>query len=207
MVNIHREEHPYNTSPRDYAPDISGVVRIVETQKYTPSKRVVLALQRGNKNIQTKGFRRSVTEAIFDDAIEQEYPDDEYRKRFLRRLHRWSGKNARNILLDRSEILETWRTRDGNFIPDAYLIDKANRTVVCYEVEDQHPLNASSIGAYGAAWWTLEYIYWGLHLVAYDIYGNYRIVNLPESEFLAHDIREARIRKSSERAAQRASGK
>lgn len=90
------------------------------------------------------------------------------------------------------EILESWRARDSNFIPDAYLIDKDSRTVVCYEIEDQHHLNLNSIGTYGAAWWTLEYIYWNLHLIAYDIYGNSRIVNLPESEFLARELRNKR---------------
>lgn len=192
MPIILGEEHPYNTDPRSYVIDLSGKVRDVARSDITPSKRVVLALQSVRPDIKTSGFRKRVLDAIFDDAVEDEFSDEQYRERFLRRLNRWAKKNTRRILLDRCEILEMWRKRDCRFVPDAYLIDRDKKTIVCYEVEDRHPLNPFSVGGYGAAWWTLEYIYWDLHLVAYDIYGNSRIVYLPESEFIAREVRRTR---------------
>lgn len=191
-MDVLGEERPYNTSPHDYVVNITGLVRSVPDGDYTPSKQVILALQAADFRIATRGFRKAVTEAIFRDTIEQDYPEKSYRERFIRRLDKWTKKKSTTVLLDKCEILETWRKRDSRFIPDAYLVDSKKRTIVCYEVEDHHPLNPFSIGEYGAAWWTLEYIYWDLHLIAYDIYGNHRVINFPESEFLAREVRAKR---------------
>lgn len=183
----------YNTSPNQYVVNLSGLVRQISVGNFTASKRVILALQAADHRITTMRFRKTVTNAIFDDVVEQDYPDEDYRRRLIRRLDKWTSNKSRRILLEKCEILECWRNRDSRFIPDAFLVDREQRTVVCYEIEDSHPLNPFSIGEYGAAWWTLEYIYWDLHLIAYDIYGNARVIDFPESEFLAHEVR--RIRK------------
>lgn len=73
-------------------------------------------------------------------------------------------------------------------IPDAFLIDKERRTIVCYEIEDTHPLNPRSIVAYGRVWSTLEYIYWDLHLIAYDPYGHPRCIVYPHAKLVAAEI-------------------
>jgi hypothetical protein len=191
MAIILGEEHPYNTDPHNYVIDLRGKVRTVAHPNITPSKRVVLALKSARTDIRTNGFRKGVLDAIFDDALKEEFSDKEYREKFLRRLNRWAKPSKRRILLERCETLAMWR-RDGCFVPDAYLIDRDKKTVVCYEIEDRHPLNPFSVAGYGAAWWTLEYIYWDLHLIAYDIYGNPRVVDLPESEFIAREVRRTR---------------
>lgn len=87
-MNITGDEHPYNSQPQDYVVDISGTVRMIVAGDHKPSKRVVLALQQVNKNVHTKGFRRAVSEAIFDDAVEQEFSDEPYRERLIRRLNK-----------------------------------------------------------------------------------------------------------------------
>lgn len=183
------DEHPYNTGPENYVIRITGKILLSKQRAQTPSHSVVEALRQERPDIQTNGFRRNVLDAIWDDAVEDGLGGGPQQERYLRRLNRWAKSNAREHLMKRCEILDTWRNRDSRFVPDAYLIDAANKTVVCYEVEDQHPLNPNSIGKYAAAWWCLEYIYWDLHLIAYDIYGNWRIIQLPESEFLARHVR------------------
>lgn len=181
-----------NTEPSRYVLDIYGALGGLREVETTPSNRVVLTLQAENPSIKTKEFRKSVLSSIFDDAVEQHFNDKDYEERYVRRLKRWAGKNYRQRLIESCEILSTWRYRDARFVPDAYLIDSENSTIVCYEVEDSHPLNPFSIGEYGAAWWTLEYIFWDLHLIAYDIYGNSRVIALPHSEFMARHERKTR---------------
>jgi hypothetical protein len=128
-------------------------------------------------------------------SVASDRPGQGYAERLIARAERRFGKlKARKLLFERSEILQTWQHRDAKFVPDAYLIDKEKKTVVCYEVEDHHPLNPFSIGEYAAAWWTLEYIYWDLHLIAYDIFGNPRIIAFPHSEFVADELRATRSR-------------
>ena len=181
----------HNTDPNNYIVEIAGKVRDIERNGLTPSQRVVRALQLVRPEIATHGFRKNVLESIFDDGVASEFYDDKYRERLLNRLYRWWGKErTKRALLERCEILGTWKYRDSRFIPDAYLIDQENKTIVCYEIEDTHPLNIFSIREYAAAWWTLEYIYWDLHLIAYDIYGNPRIVAFPESDIIASEIRQ-----------------
>lgn len=193
MKTILENEWPHNTVAYNYVVDVVGKVRSITQRGITPSKRVVLALQAVNPKIMTHGFRKNVLNAIFEDAIASELFDDRYRERLLTRLNRrWGKERARRVLIERFEILDCWRNRDARFVPDAYLIDPENNTVVCYEVEDRNPLNPFSIREYGAAWWTLEYIYWDLHLIAYDVYGNPRIVAFPESDFVAEEIRKTR---------------
>lgn len=186
------EDGHFNSDPVNYVTELTGIVLTIPSAGITPSMRVIRALQSVRPEIKTKGFRKNVRDAIFYDTVEQEFSDDKYRERYLRRLYRWTGKNAICHLQKRCEILDTWINRDSQLRPDAYLVDKERCTVVCYEVEDSHPLNPFIIGKYAAAWWTLEYIYWNLHLIAYDIYGNYRIIQFPESRFIAQEVRKKR---------------
>jgi len=191
-MEIFGEEQPYNTDPMDYVVDLSGLVRQTPVGDYTPSKRVILALQQANQNIKTIGFRKHVTDAIFDDAVEQNYPIKDYRDKLIRRLDKWTKNKSKKVLLEKCEILEAWRKRNPRFVPDAYLIDKERRAIICFEIEDWNHISPFKIFAYGVAWWALEYIYWDIHLIAYDIYGNYRVVSLPESDFLARELRAKR---------------
>ena len=65
--------------------------------------------------------------------------------------------------------------------------------MVCYEVEDTNPMNPHSLMRYADAWWTLDAIYWDLHLLAYDIYGHPHVIAFPETEFLAHPLTKKRF--------------
>jgi hypothetical protein len=184
----------YNTNPNDYIINLTDKIRDNEVYGRTASNRVVYALQLTRPEIETRGFRRKVLEAIFDDGVSSEFYDDKYRERLLTRLYRcWGKAKTKRILLQRCDVLWAWKYRDSHFIPDAYLIDQENKTIVCYEVEDTHPLNPFSVGEYAAAWWTLEYIGWDLHLIAYDIYGNPRIVAFPEADFMSSKIRRVKM--------------
>lgn len=185
------ETHPYNTSPENYAKNISPNVADLAIGNLTPSKRVVLALQAACPGVRTTGFKKEVLKAILDDACNSE--SIEWREKYLRRLKRWTGRRYLSHFYERFEILASWKQR-YRVVPDAYLIDAANKTVVCFEIEDQHHLNPIKVEHYGGAWWCLEYIYWDFHLVSYDIYGNPRIIELPSSSFTAGallDHREA----------------
>lgn len=190
-------EWPYNTAASDYAWQLSGHISRKLESGSSPSKRVIQALQKSDPRVRTVGFRRTVLDAIYFDGVNSGYDDENYSKRLIDRVIRRYGKRvAYRILIKRSEILETWKHRDATMVPDAYLIDEANKTIVCYEVEDSHPLNINSIGGYSAAWWNLEYIYWDLHLIAYDIYGHPRCIHYPEAGFIAREIRENRKMRS-----------
>lgn len=183
----------HQTDPQSYIIRLEDKLNSIGQPDLTPSKRVVRALRTVRSDIATHGFRKNVLDAIFQDGYASDYLDEDYRERLLQRLIRWFGKKkARRMLVAGCEILDSWSNRDSRFVPDAYLIDSENKTVVCYEIEDSHHLNPFSIREYGAAWWTLEYIFWDLHLIAYDIYGNPRIIEFPRSEFLASEVCKVR---------------
>ena len=183
----------HNSNPFNYVLDISSAISSVKEVNLTPSHRVVRALQMIKPEICTKRFASKVLDAIFNDGVEEELFDESYRTRYVRRLNRWFGKSgAKRLLIKRCEILDCWKNRDSGFVPDAFLIDTENKTIVCYEVEDHHPLNPFSVGRYSNAWWTLEYIYWDLHLIEYDIYGNARVIAFPSSDFLSREVRDRR---------------
>jgi hypothetical protein len=139
-----------------------------------------------------------VLDAIFEHALIEFYGDDEeYVKRLVARAgRRFGAKRARKLLIDRCDYLHTWKYRDATFRPDGYLIDVPNWTVVCYEVEDTHPLNPDSIEEYVAAWYNLDYIYWDFHLISYDIYGHPRVHSLPVAGFISDHVRTERQRTS-----------
>lgn len=188
------ENHLFHqTDPRNYLLNVAEALRQVSNKNFTQSQKIVRSLQIVRPEIVREGFRKKVQQAIFVDAVASDHSEPEYAERLISRTERRFGKlKAKQLLVKRSDILQTWQHRDCKFVPDAYLIDKEKKTVVCYEVEDHHPLNSFKIVEYAAAWWTLEYIYWDLHLIAYDIYGNPRIIAFPHSEFIAHEMRKAR---------------
>lgn len=189
----------HQSDPRAYVVNVTEALRQISDEGLTQSQKIVRALQIVCPEVATKGFRKRVQEAMYIDAIGSDYTDPGYTERLIARAERRFGKHrARKFLFDRSEVLQTWKNRDAKFVPDAYLIDKSKKTVVCYEVEDHHPLNPFSIGEYAAAWWTLEYIYWDLHLIAYDVFGNPRIIAFPSSEFIAYELRKIRRRPPAE---------
>jgi hypothetical protein len=185
----------YNHTPADgYILDIVGRVHLNREPARSPSHRVVRALQAIDPRVRTTGFRSTVLNAIFDHALIEHYHDDEkYVKKLVARLERRYGKTrTRRLLIERCDILNTWRYRDARFIPDAFLVDAPNWTVICYEVEDTHPLNTASIAEYAAAWHNLDYIHWDLHLISYDIYGHPRVHLLPVAGVISEQVRNER---------------
>jgi hypothetical protein len=135
-----------------------------------------------------------VLKAIFKDALAGEFMNECYGTAVIARLERRFGKaKANKILCKHCEILDAWKER-CRFIPDAYLIDHDQRTVVCYEIEDWNPMHPHALMRYADAWWTLEAIEWDLHLITYDIYGHPREIMFPEVEFLAGPLTETRVR-------------
>lgn len=187
----------YNHTPGDgYVLNIAGRIRPTDYPQLSPSHRVVRALQALDSRIVTTGLRSKVLAAIFDHALVQHFNDDDgYVRRLVARLERRYGKKrTRRLLLDRCDMLKTWRYRDARFRPDALLIDIPNWTVVCYEVEDTHPLNPYSIAEYAAAWHNLDYISWDLHLIAYDIYGHPRVHQLAVDGWISEHVRNVRAK-------------
>jgi len=75
------------------------------------------------------------------------------------------------------DIVHVFKSR-ARLVPDAYLIDKENKAIVCYEVEDTHPLNDKKILKYTDIFWALDEIYWDLILITYDIFGNTSYINV-----------------------------
>ena len=121
-----RNQGNQNTEPERYAFDVfAHVYDDSELAGISPSGRVVAALKREDSRVQTRGFRQSVLDAIFEDALYEDYDDrahvDKLRFRLIRRF---GAKRAREILIERVEILDSWKNRDSSMIPDAFLIDK-----------------------------------------------------------------------------------
>jgi hypothetical protein len=184
----------YNTEPHEYVLPIAGQFHPNDYRRMSPSERIFRVLQKVDARVTRNKFRASVLDAIFDDGVTSFFNDDEeHAKKVCRRLARRVGKaRARRLLIERCDILDTWRHRDARFRPDAYIIDAPKRTVVCYEIEDTHPLNPLAIEAYSAAWWNLEFIFWDLHLISYDIYGHHRVHHLGETSLVAREIERDR---------------
>lgn len=57
-------------------------------------------------------------------------------------------------------------------IPDAYLIDEENKTVIWYEVEDTHRLTNNKIYDLYHIHFALDYCFWEMEVVLIDRYGN-----------------------------------
>jgi hypothetical protein len=191
-----------NTNPNSYVIDIQDELAKLPTSKCSPSSFIIDVLKKLDSRIKTKQFRSKVLDVIYSDGLASQFFDQDHLSRLVSRSNRRFGhKRTRQLLINRCDVLQTWKYRDARFIPDAYLIDEEQKTVVCYEVEDSHPLNIYSIGEYTAAWWNLEYIYWDLHLIAYDVFGNHRVIGFPTSETVAMGLREKRRSLENARAA------
>ena len=152
----------------------------------TASDALVAALRQANPSIQVGKFRRNVQDAIEEDCI-AEYcgHDDDHKVAFVKWLQsRYSRKelqekiligNGRSLGL--SDVAEMWKRR-CSIVPDAYLIDPVNRTVVCFEIEDTHPLSRNNMQKYVNIWWVLEAIEWDLVMKAYNVCGDCREIDL-----------------------------
>src|SRR3954468_16236763 len=110
-----------NTSPDGYILDVAGHMHPNDPPELSPSGRVVRALQALDSRVVTSRFRSTVLEAIFHHAVGEQFnPDDEeYGKKLILRLERRYGKKrTRELLIERCDVLNTWRYRDARFIPD-----------------------------------------------------------------------------------------
>lgn len=180
-----------NTHVHEYQIDIYRFLLARPREGESPSAHVVRALMLADPRVQMRGFREAVLNAIFEDGVNEHFLDEIRAEKLISRAkRRFGSKRTRRLLIDRCDILTTWKYRDANFVPDAYLIDPENKTVVCYEVEDSHHLNLYSIRERAAAWWNLEYIYWDFHLIAYDIVGNSRIFRFPVTDSIAQLLQD-----------------
>lgn len=123
--------------------------------------------------------------AIHDMAIEHLRLQD----RQINRKH--FAKTFRKILLqddkfkeiyDKSDFRKTREAADDGlnvydaefsiFVrPDAWKIDKENRAVYLYEVEDAHPLSMNQIKTYAGLFWQCDEICWDMHLFVVDRLG------------------------------------
>jgi hypothetical protein len=64
-------------------------------------------------------------------------------------------------------------------IPDAYTIDKDNKEVHLYEIEDTSEIGPDKLSKLGLLWFYLDEDEWNLYLHIHDRYGNHRCdVNL-----------------------------
>lgn len=75
-------------------------------------------------------------------------------------------------------------------VPDAFMVNEADRQLVAFEVEDHHPLSPSKLAAYARPWWDLDCAEWDLELRTYRrIAADEHIVNLRAHQFQAFKSR------------------
>lgn len=182
-----------NTHAHEYQIDIYRYLLARPREGESPSERVVRALMLADPRVQMRGFRVAVLNAIFEDGVGEHFLDEIWAEKLISRAkRRFGSKRTRQLLIHRCDILTTWKYRDANFVPDAYLIDPENKTVVCYEVEDSNHLSLYRIRERASAWWNLEYIYWDFHLITYDIVGNSRIFRFPVVDSIAKLLQDVK---------------
>ena len=61
-------------------------------------------------------------------------------------------------------------------------------SVVCIEVEDTSPINTAKLDQYVRLWWHLDEMYWEIHLLCSDRWGN--LVPVPLTDFSAMGLAE-----------------
>jgi hypothetical protein len=162
-----------NTEPSAYAFDLFADIKHAPNRKATPSQ-IVQKVLLSRENVHSLGFNRALLRATIDDAIEEDRGEA-----YLRRLNKWVG--ARTKLRSASEniaLLSEVKYYGSRIVPDAFLLCPSKKTVVCYEVEDRHALPARTLSNYLQLWFALEYLYWDLHLISYDTFGNPRIIEV-----------------------------
>jgi hypothetical protein len=80
---------------------------------------------------------------------------------------------------------ETWRS---GIIPDLWFIDEECMSVICIEVEDRNPINTAKLNQYVRLWWLLDEMYWEIHLLCSDRWGN--LTPVPITNFTAMGLAE-----------------
>jgi hypothetical protein len=181
----------YNTQPEQYVIQLAGRTFFDPAEVGTPSDHVVRQLQEVDTRVAKHRLLPSMLTALFDDAVHHIYGDDETKARrvIARAERRFGTARVRKLVKQKSPLLNRLGTPNYKVIPDAYLIDRLNMTIVCYEIEDTNPLKADVLIRYGNLWALLEYFAWDLHLIAYDIYGHHRIVLPFDAGVMAAEIR------------------
>jgi hypothetical protein len=179
LARSNRLNMALNTNAHEYVIHLSSLVVGDVRNLETSSKQVVRILKTTDSRIKDGGFNKAVLEAIFMEALEDHYESEEKAIQMLARLKKKYGMaKAKAFFFKNCDMLRIWKYENAKFIPDAFLIDEDRRTIVCYEVEDTNPININSLGKYIAAWWLMDALTWDLHLIAYDIFGNPRVIDL-----------------------------
>lgn len=63
-------------------------------------------------------------------------------------------------------------------------------SVVCVEVEDTSPINTAKLNQYVRLWWLLDELYWEIHLLCSDRWGN--LLPVPLANFTAMGLAETK---------------
>lgn len=72
-------------------------------------------------------------------------------------------------------------------IPDAFIVDEANKMIVAYEVEVSHRIPPDKMAVYADIGWFLDWVDWTLGLIRIDRYGVGRAYQ-PQADDLGHII-------------------
>ena len=142
-------------------------------EQNTIHNRTIFVLQRDFPGSQTKGFRRAIQKLQWDwenwaDAVLEPGMDKPTWSNFL-------------------DYGETWK---GGIIPDLWFIDEECMSVVCVEVEDTSPINTAKLNQYVRLWWLLDELYWEIHLLCSDRWGN--LLPVPLANFTAMGLAETK---------------
>lgn len=65
-------------------------------------------------------------------------------------------------------------------VPDAYLINEAEKEIVWFEVEDTHRLKNDKINSLYHLWFALDYCYWNIGFISINRYGTATPLNIYE---------------------------
>ena len=135
-------------------------------EQATIHERTIFVPRRDFPGSQTKGFRRSVQKLQWD------WED-------------WEDSENKPSWSDFMDYGEAWK---GGIIPDLWFIDEECMSVVCIEVEDTSPINTAKLDQYVRLWWHLDEMYWEIHLLCSDRWGN--LVPVPLTDFSAMGLAE-----------------
>jgi hypothetical protein len=112
--------------------------------------RTIFVLQRDFPRSQTKGFRKAIQKLQWD------WED-------------WEDSEDKPTWSNFMDYGEAWK---GGIIPDLWLIDEECMSVICIEVEDTSRINTTKLNQYVQLWWHLDNMYWEIHLLCSDRWGN-----------------------------------
>ncbi|MCM2275917.1 MAG: hypothetical protein NDI75_14100 [Candidatus Didemnitutus sp.] len=95
--------------------------------------------------------------------------------------HLWLPEEERPDSMFEEAWRDEWKPR---FIPDLWKIDRENKTIHLYEVEDTHPLTQKKLMQLHDYWWAMDAISWTVTLTVFDRYGvNPRVLDLTNYAF------------------------